>query len=58
MQTWALSSLKAALDFQMFHFVSYISAWQSEKFVREDLYIWKWEQIDWQNFKYEHIPFD
>lgn len=58
MHTWALSSLKAALDFQMFHFVTYISAWQSEKLARENLYIRKGEQRDLQNFKYECIPFD
>lgn len=58
MHTWALSSLEVALDFQMYDFVSYISAWQSEKVISENLYIRKGEQRDLQNFEYQCIPFD
>lgn len=42
----------------MYDFVSYISAWQSEKVVSENLYIRKREQRDPQNFEYQCIPFD
>lgn len=50
--------MEAALDFQMYDFVSYISTWQSEKVVSKNFYIRKGEQRDWQNFEYYCIPFD
>lgn len=51
MYTWALASLEAALDFQMYDFGSYISVCQSEKATSENLYTRKEKQRDWQNFE-------